>query len=223
LFCQSHHTNDPDFSLADIYKVIDEYQQTISFRHFLVGGASGSRVDEPERIKKIISYIRKTSDKPIYLMSQPPEKLSDIKDYHDCGLSEIAFNIEIYNREIAKKLMPGKGFIPIEQYFDALEKATECFGRTGNVRSMLIVGLESEASLLDCVFKLCSTGVAPMLSAFRPMPKTILKHIIPPEVPFLKDIYFKAEKICNDFELQLGPLCPECQGNTISMPVLGIT
>ena len=217
-FCESKNVKPYDLSDTDIFEVIDAYEREVNFRHYLIGGASEKIDFEPKRIKKIIHYIRSRSDKPIYLMSLPPEDISHIYDYYQLGLNEVAFNIEIYDRRIAAQLMPGKGKIPLTQYMNALEESTKYFGRTGNVRSMLIVGLERENSLLTGVKDLCSIGVSPMLSIFRPMPLTKMNHIIPPTNNDIKRIYKTAEKICQQHNLQLGPSCDQCQNNTLSLP-----
>ena len=39
------------------------------------------------------------------------DKLDLLKKYKKAGINEVAFNIEIWNRELAKKIMPGKGDI----------------------------------------------------------------------------------------------------------------
>lgn len=217
-FCESKHTKRYKFSDSDIYEVIDAYEKEIDFRHYLIGGASEQMEFEPERIKKIIQYIRKKSSKPIYLMSLPPKDVAHIYDYYQLGLNEVAFNIEIYDRKIASKIMPGKGKIPISTYMNALEESTKYFGKTGNVRSMLIVGLEPEKSLLKGINALCAIGVSPMLSIYRPMPLTPMKHIVPPIITDIKSIYWKSEDICKQYGLSLGPLCTQCQNNTLSLP-----
>lgn len=217
-FCESKHTKQYHLSDSDIYEVIDAYEKEIDFRHYLIGGASEQMELEPEQIKKIIQYIRKKSKKPIYLMSLPPRDVKHIYDYYQLGLNEVAFNIEIYDRKIASEIMPGKGKIPISTYMNALEESTKYFGKTGNVRSMLIVGLEPEESLLNGIKALCAIGVSPMLSIYRPMPLTPMKHIVPPIITDIKSIYWKCENICKQHGLQLGPLCDQCQNNTLSLP-----
>lgn len=217
-FCESKHTKPYNFLDSDIYEVIDAYEKEIDFRHYLIGGASEEIGLEPERIKKIIQYIRKKSSKPIYLMSLPPKDITHIYDYYQLGLNEVAFNLEIYDRKIAAKIMPGKGKIPLSQYMNALEESTKYFGKTGNVRSMLIVGLEPKKSLMNGIKYLCSIGVSPMLSIFRPMPLTPMKDIVPPSVEDVKGIYQKSDDICKQHGLSLGPLCIQCQNNTLSLP-----
>lgn len=217
-FCESKHMKKMPFSDDDIFEVIDAYEKEVTFRHYLIGGASQKREVEPIRIKKIIQHIRKISSKPIYLMSLPPENLSHIYDYYQLGLNEIAFNLEIFDRKIASRIMPGKGKIPLEQYLNALTESVKYFGRTGNVRSMLIIGLEPENSLLKGVETLSSIGVSPMLSVFRPMPMTTMKQIVPPSVERLRYIFNKAENICEHYNVQLGPSCTQCQNNTLCLP-----
>ena len=108
----------------------------------MIGGASNDRIYEPTLIKDILKIIRIHTDKPIYIMSLPPQDLNDIQEYKKLGANEIAFNLEIYDETISKEIMPGKGMISRNEYLKALQKAVEVFGNDGQVRSMLIVGLE---------------------------------------------------------------------------------
>ena len=216
-FCQGKHKNPIELTVDDIFQVIKDYEKKVKFRHYLIGGASGYQDDEHKKIKKIIQYIRSISSKPIYLMCLPPTDTSHIQDYHSLGLNEIAFNLEVFDRNIAKEIMPGKGCIPIEQYFQAFQESTKYFGMLGNVRSMFIIGLEPKNSLLEGINKLCSIGVAPMLSALRPMPLTKMSTVITNNVNTLISLYYEAEEICSRYNLRLGPSCTQCQNNTISI------
>jgi uncharacterized radical SAM superfamily protein len=112
--------------------------------------------------------------------------------------------------------MPWNGKIPLQQYFDSLERAVSLWGNTGNVRSAFVVGLESQKSLLDGIESLCKMGVAPVLSVFRPLPDTDMCDVIPPSNEELKYIYYEAQGICRRYGLALGPACPSCQNNTLS-------
>ena len=40
----------------------------------------------------------------------------------------------------------------------------------------------------------------------------------PPSNYFLRNIYRKGTLICKEFSLHLGPECPSCQNNTLSLP-----
>ena len=114
--------------------------------------------------------------------------------------------------------MPGKGTISREKYLEMLEFATELWGKQGAVRSSFIVGLEPVKSLMEGIRIVCSLGVAPILSVFRPIPGTKGENFAPPTNEELLSIYKKAQSICEEYGLELGPECIPCQNNTLSMP-----
>lgn len=213
-FCHitSNYLN--DFRLEDIYETIDAYASSVDFRHFLIGGPSNTYNKESELVCEIISYIRKISDKPIYIMSLPPKDTTTIQKYHELGANEIAFNIEIFNRKLAKKLMPGKGSISLKQYENALKESSKQFG-TENTRSMLLIGLDSQESILQGIKFLCNIGVTPMISPFRAMNNTELADYAPPTIEYVYETFLKAKDICNDYGIILGPKCKFCQNNTL--------
>ena len=63
-----------NFSLSDVFEIIDFYLQNVKFNHFLIGGGSGSEMKEIQNIVAIAQHIRKQSSKPIYAKCQPPKK-----------------------------------------------------------------------------------------------------------------------------------------------------
>ena len=206
-------------NIEDVYEVIDFYlTQNNTFRHFLIGGGSESFDQEAEHITQIVKHIRNQSNKPIYLMCLPPKDLSILDTWYRSGVTEISFNLELYDRELAKQYMPGKGSIPIEQYLYALKKAVSLWGKDGNVRTLFIAGLESKESLLKGIQVVSGLGVMPILSVFRALYDTDLENVVPPDNKWLLDLYQKGESICNHNNLHLGPSCPSCQNNTLSMP-----
>lgn len=214
-FCHITCGSDMVIPLEDIYETIDYYQKCIDFRHYLIGGPSNSYDNEAYYVENITRYIRLTSDKPIYVMSIPPIDCNVLKNYYAAGVSEVAFNLEIFDRNIAKSIMPGKGIIPIEQYESALKISSQLFG-VQNTRSMLIIGLESKKSFLNGIEYLCRLGVTPMISPFRPMENTELSDFVPPTISYILDIYSKSKKICEKYQISLGPTCVFCQNNTLS-------
>ena len=214
-FCHITCTSNIIFPLEDIYETISCYQKNSVFRHFLIGGPSNTYENEAYYVEKIARYIRSISNKPIYVMSIPPINLDVLTEYHMAGVTEIAFNIEIFNRAIAKAIMPGKGDIPIEQYEAALKKSSLLFG-VQNTRSMLIIGLDSKESFFKGIEYLCQMGVTPMISPFRPMEDTLLKDFVPPTIEYILDAYNKAKEICEKYQIELGPQCTFCQNNTLT-------
>jgi nitroreductase len=217
-FCEVP-ANSNCISIEDILYVVDFYlEKADTFRHFLIGGGSEPRELEYINILKIVKHIRKKSAKDIYVMSLPPKDISVLKMYYEAGVTEIGFNIEVFDQDTAANYMPGKGRISRQEYLIALKEAVRYWGNTGKVRSLMIIGLESEDSLLQGIRELCQIGVMPILSVFRPIPGTETENIVPPSNHFLKNIYEKATTICEEFSLHLGPECSFCQNNTLSLP-----
>lgn len=203
----------------DIYEVIDWHLQNSNFDHILIGGGSSARDSEPSRVLDIIRYIRKYTKKSLYLMAFPPKEPAILYDYFQSGLNEIAFNIEIFDRDQAAKIMPYKGTVSLSEYENAFKYAVKLWGDTGKVKCLLVYGLESEISFLNGIQWLASNGIQPVISVFRPLKNTEMQNRIPPESIALQNIYFKALSICHPYNLYPGPECVYCQNNTLSIPI----
>lgn len=216
-FCNLPEHNTP-YSFDDITTIIEDYIENESFRHILLGGGSSNPESNFQEIIALTRYLKSKTQKTLYLMSLPPNDLEIISQLYEEGIDEIAFNIEIFQEEIARKYMPGKGRISRQHYFEALEKAVSLWGKTGNVRSMIILGLEPESSLLSGIEKLCKIGVQPMISLFRPMENTPLSFCLPMSIQKTVELYAKIENICKKYGQFLGPSCIYCQNNTLSIP-----
>lgn len=217
-FCEVEN-HEFSFNFNDICESIDLYKSSeYDFRHFLIGGRSDSFDKEPQEIVEIANYINKDSKWPIYVMCVPPTEKAILDSYYNSGVTEIAFNIEIWNRDLALKWMPGKGAIPLKHYLDMLKYAVSLWGNFGAVRSSFVVGLEPMASLLEGIEKICELGAAPILSVFRPIPGTIAENLVPWSNEELLDLYYCAKAICDKYDLELGPQCVPCQNNTLSFP-----
>lgn len=217
-FCEVNN-HEFSFNFNDICEAIDLYKNSdYEFRHFLIGGRSDSFDKEPKEIIEIAKYINRDLKYPIYVMSVPPTSEDILDAYFEAGVTEIAFNIEIWNRDIARKWMPGKGNIPLQNYLNMLEYAVKLWGNAGAVRSSFIVGLEPISSLLVGIETICKLGVAPILSVFRPIPGTVSENYVPLSNEELLDLYYKARSICDMYNLELGPQCVSCQNNTLSLP-----
>lgn len=216
-FCGLKNTENY-FERKDIYEVIDDYISNNEFDSFLIGGASNSYLHGWNIIIDIAGYISVNSKKPIYLMVPPPPEKQILAELKKAGITEVSFNIEMFDRKIAQKLMPGKGKISLDLYLDMLTEAVSIWGKNGNVRSMLIVGLESTSSLLNGVKYLAEHGIQPILSPFGPRSDTSLKNKIPFSSEKLVDIYNECVAICQQFDLLPGPDNIPCQNNTLSIP-----
>lgn len=216
-FCNVKHKTGT-FLLEDVCEVIDFYLEHTDFRHFLIGGGSGEDSSEPQNIIELARHIRSRSDKPIYSMCLPPKDLSVLSEYYNAGINEISFNLELFNREIAKKIMPGKGSIPLSQYESAYREAVRLWGNHGAVRSLMVLGLEPIDSFYQGIEWLCQLGVMPIISVFRPMNNIALKEVLPPSNMALAHTFPRILEITSRYNLIPGPFCVACQNNTLSLP-----
>lgn len=207
-----------NFNMDDLKEVIENLLMKPTFRHILIGGGSGNPYTEYKHIIGISKFIRSINpDIPIYLMSLPPFETEILEQYKEEGINEVAFNIEIWDRTLAQKIMPGKGRIPLELYLHSLKEATKLWGTTGNVRTALIIGLDNSNTLLEAIQFLCKNGIQPMLSVFRPMPNTKLESWVPLSNKELLSFYEKAQSICKQYNLKLGPVCDACKNNMLAI------
>lgn len=215
-FCDIEKAN-KSFPFVDIEEVIDAYCGTPQIQHYLIGGGSDTPESDFRRIIEIAKKIKVKTAKPIYLMSIPPKNIEVLKSLKKAGITEVAFNLEVYDRELACRYMPGKGSIPLEVYENAFKQAVSLWGRSGNVRTIFIVGLESRKSLLAGVEYVCKLGVSPILSLFKPIGGTPLSHLLPPSDQEILQICFSVEKLCKLYGVPLGPTCRYCEDNTLKV------
>ena len=141
-----------------------------------------------------------------------------IKQMYDAGMNQLSCNIEVFDDEIARKYMPGKRATKKATYIDTLKYATTLMGRTGNVRSMIIVGLEPHASFISGVKELAQNGIQPILSVFRPLPDTPMGEMNAPSMTQIASLYREVQDICKKNGLLVGPECVNCQNNTLALP-----
>jgi biotin synthase-related radical SAM superfamily protein len=133
----------------------------------------------------------------------------------ELGVNEFSINIEIFNREIAKKVMRKKYDLGTTHYLDFLESSAEIVG--GNkMRSMLMVGLEPMEDTLAGVRAIAERGCVPVLSPFRPDPATPMRDASPPTADFMRETYLRAHEITTELGTPLGPSCIPCGHNTLS-------
>lgn len=209
-------TNNKDFTLEDIKHVIDNYTNHEAIQHYLIGGGSNRFGDNFEKILDIVEYIKAKNKKPIGVMSTPPEDLKVLSRLLNAGVTEVAFNLELFDRSLAQKYMPGKGMIPLSMYDLAFKESVHLWGRN-KVRTSFVVGLESRESLLRGVEFVCRIGVSPMLSLFKPIKGTLLSHLLPPSNTDVLRICLEVEDLCNKYGITLGPMCKYCEDNVLKL------
>jgi hypothetical protein len=186
--------------------------------HILISGGTPRPGD--------VDYLRQVYDTvitsfgamfPVDIMMVPVDGLFDLQELRRIGVNELSINIELYNQQRARRLMPKKWRQGLAYYLNFIEHAVAILG-PGRVRSMLLVGLESEGDTLNGVRALAERGCVPVLSPFRPDPETPLKNHAPPTAEFMEQIFLEASEIVTKHNIKLGPRCIPCMHNTLTLP-----
>lgn len=206
-------------SLSGVKELIQYCEDTpsVNFRHILLTGGCGFAEMWDETFQ-FIKEVGKCTNRPIYYMTTPVS-YNKMKLLREAGVAELGMNMELWDRSLAKEIMPGKGTYFREDYLNAFHKAVSLFGENGEVRSLLIVGLESVENTLEAVETLARNKVMPILSPFRALKGTPMQDWKEPNTDYLFDVWHKCQTICEQHKMTLGPLCKACQNNTITVPV----
>lgn len=215
-FCDIE-ANDRVLSMEDIREAIDVYANHSNINHFLIGGGSEKIDSDFKSIIQIAEYLKNKFSKPINVMSIPPLNIRILSDLKKAGVTEVTFNLEVFDRDLAREHMPGKGALSLKVYDTAFQEAVRLWGNTGNVRTVFIVGLESKSSLLCGLEHVCRLGVYPILSLLKGIKGTPLEHYLPPQDKDVLEIYHEARDICQSFHMDLGPSCHCCEDNTLKI------
>jgi hypothetical protein len=212
----SYRKKDPDDLVESIQVALDD--AALPAKHIMLSGGT-PKPEDYEYLNNIYKRVASAfGDTPVDIMMTPVPGLLDLERLRDFGVNALCINIELYNEESAKKIMPEKHGITRQVYLDFIERAFSIFGE-GKIRSLLMVGLESMEDTLMGVKALAQRGCDPVLSPFRPDPVTPLRDARPPTVEFLVELYEKAGEIVEKHPpSKLGPRCIPCMHNTLTFP-----
>ncbi len=193
--------------------------KTINPRYILLsGGTLNTDGRGAEYIIPIARRIKEKYNLNIYVHMAPPADNSWIDLLAEAGVDEIAYNLEVWDEDLAYKYTPGKmQLIGRKRYLEVLKYSVKKFDPI-NTRTLFVVGLEPIESILKGIEKVASLGVMPILSVFRPIPETSLAWHTPPSLEYLLELYEKAENIVSKYNMPLGPTCIPCQNNALVLP-----
>jgi len=219
-FCdlnQSRYTIHPIESLQASVDVAIE-DKMLPPRHMLIsGGTPGSRDYGRMDVifEAMIGYRGLETD---VMFTPRQDDLRIVDRLYEWGIYGYSMNVEIFDREQARKYAKEKYNIGLETFQQHIERAVELTGGNGRVRSILIAGLESVESTLRGVEWLAQMGCDPVLSPFRPAPGTKLADHPAPSLDDLYRLWCETEEIIERYkhkQIEVGPRCKPCQHNTM--------
>lgn len=222
-FCDINKYGYQECSIEELDEAFTYAMKNVSFRHVLISGGTPRSLEESyEYLNRVYKYFgEKYGDNyPIDIMLVPRgltvrDDNSDgyrsfIKSLKNWKISGLYVNLELYNSNARKNLIPQKSLVGYDNYLKFIKLAVEVFG-IGNVKSCLVVGLESIPDTLKAVKDLCEIGCVPILSPYVPIDDSIDA----PTPDFMKEVLIKTREITEKYNIDLGPSCQSCRHNTI--------
>lgn len=217
-FCDSHLSPYRKRPVEQLVAGIREAEadERSDARHVLVSGGTPREGDWPWLLDAYARIAESTS-LPVDVMLAPAAGVGALDRVRESGVSGVAINMELFEDEQLRTHCPSKARLGREAYRRMLEHAVGLFGR-GNVRSLLLLGIEPVDTTLEGVEYLAALGVNPVLSPLMPAPGTPFEDPVRLSPNELLDAFTRAESIAVRHGVRLGPLCIPCQHNTLTCP-----
>lgn len=218
-FCSMNEAKYKRNSIEELSCAFEEAIKDKRITHVLISGGTPKKEDLVY-LTEIYEYFCKTYpnfDFDVMMTPRGFDSLVDESQYEkylihlkNIGVKGLSVNIEIFNDDMCKKYCPEKFAINKQRYLKFLKLASKIFGKE-NVRSGLIVGLESKEDTLMAVEEICKCQCMPMLSPYYKY-NDIGKS---PSTDYLLDVLKESKQICKKYGVELGPRCAKCKHNTL--------
>jgi hypothetical protein len=206
----------PD-DIAEIveYAIIKEkYVDSIQ----ITGGSTFNVQAECDKIVEILNAINKKVGREnikgeILVYTTPPTDPHMVDQIYEAGADRIAMSLEIWDEELAKKIMPGKmKFTGRQRHLDALFYASSKYGKN-RACSNFIIGLEPYDSLLEGAEFLASKGIVPVASIWMPFGRPVLGSMKAPGLEYYQKVKNELARIYD----QYGIIPPGDKGLNVCM------
>jgi hypothetical protein len=208
----------PQEELLKVIEIAQDDEQTPA-RHVLISGGTPKKEDEPWE-DETYEYIIGNSPLPVDIMMTPREDPGYPRRLGAVGINALSINIEVFDPNRARKLIPSKTrrFGP-QGYLDYIEHAVNELG-VGRVQSLILFGqsIEPVEGTLLGIQALAERGCIPVLSPFRPDPRTPMENDPSSTEEEMKVVYEKTLEICDKAGtgVKPGPRCVPCHHNTVT-------
>jgi biotin synthase-related radical SAM superfamily protein len=131
------------------------------------------------------------------------------------GVDSVGIHIESFDRDVLRKMCPGKSRTVTEEYIESWRYATDLFGE-GQVSTYIIAGLgEDDDNIVSASRFLANLGVIPYVVPFRPITGAPMENLDPPSTGRMVKLFTDVADVLN--ECGLNPAasragCPRCGG-----------
>lgn len=167
---------------------------------------SGSTKTADRGLTQYIPYLKMLKEKtsvPVHVQIEPPENIGDISKLYNAGADTIGIHIETFDEKVRREICPGKATVSQDMYFKAWKEALKIFGEN-QVDSFILIGLgEKEKEVIGSIEKLCSTGIIPLIVPIRPLPKTEMEDMLPPDPILMLNVLSSTASVIKEYGLKL--------------------
>jgi len=188
--------------VVDIVRYAVENKDANSIQ--ITGGSTFSGETE---YKHISSYMKALVESNIKLSGEtllyitPPKNNDYIDEYFALGADRIACSIEVWDKDRAKIITPGKiHFTSRERHLKSLEYIAEKYGK-GKAFSNFIIGLESFETLKEGATYLAERGIIPSTSVWVPMGKPVMGSMKAPGLDYFRKVKEMLAELYTKYEL----------------------
>lgn len=125
---------------------------------------------------------------PIHVLTMPPENLDLIEKYKEAGATTLAFNLEVFDRDIFTNICPGKEkYYGYNKFLKAFDKAKEVFG-SYKVFCGFIWGLEPVNSTIAGYQYFLDRGISISSNVFHSDARSAFSNKAHPSVETILDL-----------------------------------
>lgn len=206
----------PVLQLIDAIEVALK-DNSLKARHLLISGGTPLPKDRAylDQVYQEVTQYLKSKQVPVEIMLAPRPEEDYLAKLKSWGVEDVIINLELWNKDIAKKINPKKALLTRQTYLNFIQEAVSVFGR-GHVRSGLIVGLEPMEDTLAAVEALAEIGCDIELSPFVPAEDIALTNLESPSSEMLVTAYKESKKIAEKEGVLIGCNCVSCQYNILA-------
>jgi hypothetical protein len=159
----------------------------------ITGGSTFEVEKEYEGIEKILAAIdekvgRENVKGEILIYVTAPKEPQSVDGLFDAGADRLSISLEIWDEDLARKIMPGKmRYTGRQRHLDALEHIAATYGKN-RACCNFIVGLEPAESMLEGAEHLASRGTVPIASVWIPFGRPVLGSMKTPGLDYYQKV-----------------------------------